>query len=128
MLIEYTKEQFDALPQAQQKLCTEKDGAYTFEFETPVEVAGLKKNKTEILKELADAKKALENYKGIDPAKHAELLKAHEDAERAALEGKGQWQVLEQQLKDQNAQREKQLVEQHEKDKKTLEDRLSSVT
>jgi hypothetical protein len=128
MLIEYTKEQYDALPQAQQKLCAEKDGKYTFEFETPTEVAGLRKNKTELLYDLKKAQEALDGYKGIDPAKYAELVKAQEDAERAALEGKGQWQVLEQQLKDQAAQREKQLVEKHEADMKVLLDEKKSIS
>lgn len=124
MLIEYTKEQYDTLPPAQQKLCAEKDGKYTFEFETAAEVQGMRKNKAELLADLGKAKDALRAYDGIDPAKHAELLKAHEDAERAALEGKGQWQVLEQQLKEQNAQREKQLLDKHQKD---LEEHQASI-
>lgn len=128
MLIEFTKEQYDALPQAQQKLCAEKDGKYTFEFETPSEVSGLKKNKEQLLADLAKAKDALKGYEGIDPAKYAELVKAHEDAERAALEGKGQWQVLEQQLKDQHAQQVKQLVDKHEEEKKALQGELTSLT
>jgi hypothetical protein len=128
MLIEYTKEQYDALPMAQQKLCAEKDGKYTFEFETPTEVSGLKKNKDQLLQDLAKAKSDLKNYEGIDPAKYAELVKAQEEAERAALEGKGQWQVLEQQLKDQAAQREKQLLDKHEQEKKGYEDRVKSLS
>jgi hypothetical protein len=124
MLIEYTKEQFDALPVAQQKLCAEKDGKYTFEFETPSEVAGLKQNRDKVLADLKKAKDDLAGYSGIDPAKYAELMEAHEAAERAALEGKGQWQVLEQQLKDQAAQREKQLLEKHQKE---IEERETSI-
>lgn len=124
MLVEYTKEQYDALPVAQQKLCAEKDGKYTFEFETPNEVSGLRKNKEQLLMDLAKVKEALKGYEGIDPAKYAELVKAHEDAERAALEGKGQWQVLEQQLKDQATQREKQLLEKHQKE---IEERDTSI-
>lgn len=128
MLIEYTKEQYEALPQAQQKLCAEKDGKYTFEFETPSDVAGLRKNKTELLTDLKKAQDALKNYEGIDPQKYAELVKAQEDAERAALEGKGQWQVLEQQLKDQAAQREKQLLEKHDAEMKAAQDREKSLS
>lgn len=128
MLIEYTKEQYDSLPPAQQKLCTEKDGKYTFEFETPSEVAGLKQNRDKVLADLKKAKEDLAGYSGIDPTKYAELVKAHEDAERAALEGKGQWQVLEQQLKDQNAQREKQLVDKHQKEIDDRESRIKSLS
>ncbi len=128
MLIEYTKEQYDALPAAQQKLCAEKDGKYTFEFETAAEVAGLKKNKDQLLKDLAKAKTDLDKYDGIDPVKYGELVKAHEDAEKAALEGKGQWQVLEQQLKDASAQREKQLLDKHEADMKAAQEREKSLS
>lgn len=128
MLIEYTKEQYDALPAEQQKLCAERDGKYRFEFETPAEVAGMKKNKQQLLDDLAKAKADLKAYEGVDPAKYTELVKAQEDAERAALEGKGQWQVLEQQLKDQHANAVQQLTTKHGEDKKALDSEIKSLT
>lgn len=128
MLIEYTKEQYDALPQAQQKLCAEKDGKYTFEFETLSDVAGLKKNKTELLNDLKKANDALKNYEGIDPAKYAELVKAQEDAERAALEGKGQYDTLVAQLKEQHANAVKQIGDKHNEEKTGFESEIKSLT
>lgn len=128
MLIEYTKDQFDSLPPEQQKLCSEKDGKYTFEFETPTEVLGLKKNKDQLLADLAKARADLKAFDGVDREKYDELVQAQAEAERAALEGKGQWQVLEQQLKDAAAQREKQLIDTHTKDVKERDDRIKSLS
>lgn len=128
MLIEYTKEQYDALPPAQQKLCAEKDGKWLFEFETPTEVLGLKKNKDQLLADLAKARADLKSFDGVDREKYDELVKAAAEAEKAALEGKGQWQVLEQQLKDAAAQREKQLVDKHDKDVKDRDDQIKTLS
>lgn len=62
------------------------------------EVAGLKKNQQELLKESKAAKERLASYEGIDPEEHRALKKAAEEAERKRLQGEGDWKALEGQL------------------------------
>src|SRR3990172_1325273 len=96
MQTEMTKEQFDAMPEVLQKLCTEKDGKYTFMADTPDEVAGLKSaldKRTKAEKEAKTALEAtkteLEKFNGIDPERHAELLAEAEKRESDSLNSKG---------------------------------------
>lgn len=78
----YTKEQVDAL--VAERLASE--------------VAGLKNNQAEALKEAKAAKAKLASYEGIDPAEYKALKDAAAEAERKRLQGEGDFKTLEQQL------------------------------
>jgi hypothetical protein len=76
------------------------------------EKEALRAAKEQVLTEAKKAKKALENYNGVDPEKYRELLAASEEAERKKATAEGDFKAL-----------EKQLVERHqselgERDKK----------
>lgn len=64
------------------------------------EVAGLKANKDELIKEAKRAKEALKNYEGVDPQRYRELEAAAAEAERKRAEAQGDFKSLEKQLID----------------------------
>jgi hypothetical protein len=64
------------------------------------EVAGLKANQAELLKEAKKAKDALKNYEGVDPVRFKELEAAAVEAERKRAEAQGDFKSLEKQLID----------------------------
>jgi hypothetical protein len=60
--------------------------------------AALETNRNQLLAEAKAAKKALEAYKGVDPAKYRELEAAAAEAEQKRAEASGDWKTREQQL------------------------------
>jgi hypothetical protein len=66
-------------------------------------------------KEATEAKKALEAYEGIDPAKVKELLRKEMEAERAAAEAKGDFERV-----------KTMMVEEHQKELKKIKDELEA--
>jgi hypothetical protein len=60
--------------------------------------AALEANRNQLLKEAKEAKKALDAFKGVDPARFRELEEAAAEAERKRAEASGDWKVREQQL------------------------------
>lgn len=62
------------------------------------EVAGLKNNQAEALKEAKAAKAKLAAYEGVDPEEFKRLKAAAEEAEQKRLKGEGDFKTLEQQL------------------------------
>jgi hypothetical protein len=79
------------------------------------EVMDKKSKLSATAKDLADAKKALEAYGGIDPAKVQALIKAEQDAEKASLEAKGDFERV-----------KAMMAEEHAKERKILEDQLAA--
>jgi len=79
----------------------------------PVDVTGIVKSRDDVLKE----KKALEaKYAGIDPELYKKMADDQAAADKAKLEGKGQWEVLQQ-----------QLVEAHQKELDTRDGRTAQL-
>lgn len=80
----------------------------------------LEANRNAVLLDLANARKSLKNYEGIDPAEHARLKQEVADAEAKKASEEGNWKAV-----------EKQLIEKHgterESDKKALAKRDSAV-
>lgn len=66
-------------------------------------------------KEASDAKKALEAYEGIDPAKVKELVRKEAEAERVAAEAKGDFERV-----------KAMMVAEHEKAMKAINDELAA--
>lgn len=62
------------------------------------EVAGLKANQAELLRESRAAKARLKDYEGIDPEVARTALQEREEAARRKEEEKGNWKALETQL------------------------------
>lgn len=60
--------------------------------------AALEANRNQLLTEAKAAKKALDAYKGVDPAKYRELEEAAAEAERKRAEATGDWKTRETQL------------------------------
>lgn len=95
------------------------------------ELKKLADEKAELLKEVMDkksklkdaqaaeaaAKKALDAYEGVDPAKVKELLRKEAEAEKAAAEAKGDFDRVKQMMADE-----------HAKEKKTLQEQIADLT
>lgn len=73
-----------------------------------------KKNRIKTLEdELNGMKSSLERFSGIDPEQVAKLLKEKDDAEKARLESKGEWEKL-----------KERMASEHTKEKQTLADQI----
>lgn len=95
------------------------------------ELKKLAEEKADLLKEVMDkknklkeanataeaAKKALDAYEGVDPAKVKELLRKEAEAEKAAAEAKGDFDRVKQ-----------MMAEEHAKEKKTLQEQIEDLT
>lgn len=77
--------------------------------------------------EAAAAKKALEAYEGIDPAKVKELIRKEVEAEKAAAEAKGDFDRVKQMMADEHAKEKKTLQEQIEALTKDLSTKASVI-
>lgn len=93
----------------------EKDGKFVLDVEGDEDVSGLKS----ALKKERDARQELDRkmakYRDIDPEKYTELVKEKEEFERTALEKKGDFDKL-----------KNQLVEQHGKELKAKDEKLTA--
>lgn len=67
--------------------------------------------------DLAKATKQLEAYNGVDPEKVKALLKAEADAEKSALEAKGDFERV-----------KAMMAEEHEKQVKTLQEQIEAIS
>ena len=93
----FTQEEFDAM--IAERLSTE--------------VAGLKANQAEALKEAKAAKAALKNYDGIDPEEYKALKAAAAEAEEKRAAAAGDFETLKKQMIEAGAKKEKTLIDQH---------------
>jgi hypothetical protein len=83
-----------------------------------------KKNRIKALEdELAGMRGSLERFSGIDPDQVAALLKEKEEAEKARLESKGEWDKLKERMAAEHA-KEKQLLAD---ELKAERERMSSI-
>lgn len=102
-----TVDSLDAVPEAFRTSYKQDDATKKFILQEvsipdPVDVTGIVKSRDDVLKE----KKALEaKYAGVDIDTYNKLVTDQAAADKAKLEGKGQWEVLQQ-----------QLVEKHQKE------------
>jgi len=81
------------------------------------QLAGLKSNRDQALKEAKDAKKRLADYEGVDPAEFRKLKEAAAEAEQKKAEATGDWKA-----------REKMLVDQFGKDLQARDAKIGSLT
>lgn len=79
--------------------------------------AALEANRNQLLTEAKAAKKALEAYKGVDPAKYRELEAAAAEAERKQAEATGDWKT-----------REAQLLTKHQQEVDARETRIKTLS
>lgn len=92
------------------------------------EVGGLKANRDQLAKEAKEAKAALKNYDGVDPAEYQALKAAAADAEQKKAAAAGDFETLKKQLVDSHAKDKQQLVAGHQKEKDAADERITRLT
>lgn len=114
-------DKLDSVPEAQRALYVERDGKFVLDVdpESAEEAfaSGLKKNRDQALKELAQAKKALKDWDGIDKDEYQQLKQARDEAERKKATAEGDFKSL-----------EKQLVERHSAELTQRETKIGKLT
>ena len=112
MATKITKAEFDILPEALKTKFEVKGDEYEL---IEADVSGLKKNKDDILAELAEMKR---KYGDIDPDKARAAMEAAQKAEHEDLAAKGKWEELEAKLRishaDEKAALDKRLSQMFE--------------
>lgn len=97
------------------KTFTQADVDAMFAERLATELAGLKANQAEALKEAKAARAALKNFDGIDPEEHKALKAAAVEAEEKRAAAAGDFATLKKQMEDAGAKKEKSLIDQHTK-------------
>lgn len=105
--LKITAEEFGKLDESIQGLYEDKDGEYILSVDGIEDNSGLKSALEKERKRARELEKTAKAYEGVGmtPEEIAELVKAREEAEKASLEKKGEWEKL-----------KSQMLEKHQKD------------
>ena len=100
--LKVTKDEYAALAEGIRGLYEEKDDAFVLGVDGIEDTAGLKSALEKERKAARDLERLAKQYQGLgkSPEEIADLVRAQEDAEKAKLEQKGEWDKLRAQLVD----------------------------
>lgn len=98
--LKLTADEFKSLDEGIKGLYEEKDGGYVLSIDGLEDTNGLKSALEKERKARSEYEKAVRKYEGLgkSPDEISELVKAQEEAEKAKLEQKGEWEKLKAQL------------------------------
>lgn len=104
--LKVTKDEYAALAEGIRGLYEEKDDAFVLGVDGIEDTAGLKSALEKERKAARDLERLAKQYQGLgkSPEEIAELVRAQEDAEKAKLEQKGEWDKLRGQMLEKHSQ------------------------
>ncbi len=116
--LKLTAEEWKGLEEGLKGLYEEKDGTYVLSIDGLEDTSGLKSALEKERKARAEFEKAAKKYEGLwkSPEEITELVKAQEEAEKAKLEQKGEWEKL-----------KAQLLENHKKELTTRDEAVQKM-
>jgi len=124
--LKITAEEFGKLDESIQGLYEDKDGEYILSVDGIEDNSGLKSALEKERKRARELEKTVRAYEGVGmtPEEIAELVKAREEAEKASLEKKGEWETLKAQMLEKHQKELESRDREVEKMKQTLESYL----
>lgn len=97
-----SKADFDKLPDALKTEYIEDGDGYKLDADYE-DVTGLKAKRDELLKEIAETKKAMKAFEGLDPAAAKEAIEKAAKAEEEGLAARGEYETLKKKLEERHA-------------------------